>query len=84
MRNFQSHKIVKAEQILAYEVITTPTKDYVRFTLADGAYKIGTIDTVFRYQPKKGDYLVEYDNQYLSVSPKHVFESGYSEVHPVC
>jgi hypothetical protein len=32
-----------------------------------------------RYMPKVGDYLVAYDDGYLSISPKQPFEAGYRD-----
>jgi hypothetical protein len=33
-----------------------------------------------RYKPETGDYLVLYENGYVSISPKKVFEDGYSKI----
>lgn len=33
-----------------------------------------------RYMPEVGDYIVLYENDYVSISPKQAFEDGYSQI----
>lgn len=77
---FKSHKQVQAGIIRAVEneddsgmevIIAHPDVDDLNlaFTL--------TPEMIARYKPKAGDYVVLYDNDYLSISPKEAFESGY-------
>jgi hypothetical protein len=33
-----------------------------------------------RHTPKAGDYLVQYDDEYMSASPAKEFEDGYTRI----
>ena len=79
MKDYVSHKRVRAAQIV--RVVLDPTS---------GAISIATDNPnvfdempnamVARYTPVVGDYLVEYEDGYRSISPKKAFEDGYAEV----
>jgi len=68
------HKTVRALQIDRVEGFV------LHFT--DQAHEAVTVvpGTFARYTPVPGDYYVLYDNDYASVSPKAVFEAGYTRV----
>lgn len=77
MKAYQCHKRVKAAQINDCH------------PQADGSYKLGldTGEEVLqespRYRPVIGDYLVEYEDGYRSVSPRKAFEDGYSPIDAI-
>lgn len=80
MKTYQSHKRVRAAKI-------ERMKDRGR----DGSLTIGVEpgiwitlppDMMVRFIPEIGDYLVEYEDGYRSLSPKGAFEGGYTEVPP--
>jgi len=78
LQSFKCHKIVKAAAIL---YITSYT-DNVFVTLESEPETQHPLDPklIHRYLPVKGDYLVQYEDGYLSFSPKHAFEAGYSTI----
>ncbi len=77
MRRWQSHKIVEAEQITSCaNTITNKT-----VTTSDGlnAHRHEVPESFFaRGLPDVGDYLVIYEDGYMSWSPKKAFEEGYT------
>lgn len=78
MPRYRCVKYVNAwriEKVTAAE--RTPTPKNLAFHLTDGSIKVKPADIAARYHPMPGDYLVQYDNNYWSVSPKEVFEGGY-------
>lgn len=79
MKTYRSHKLVKAAKIA--KVIRSAAK-------ADGIV-LETEDSKQRWFPQDqqrfadagvGEYLVEYEDGYCSVSPADAFEAGYTEV----
>lgn len=72
MRKWQPHKIVEAE----------PITDFSRSlsSVIAGEKVVVPFNFFSRGEPKIGDYLVRYDDGYLSWSPKKAFEEGYTEV----
>lgn len=82
MRTFVCHKRVKAAQILE----TTLPNDFVggmNVSLNDGQVVTLLNAMIARYIPAAGDYLIEYEDGYRSISPKEAFEAGYSELGTV-
>jgi len=81
MRKFRSHKIVEAESIseVKFEAAQAPNSYLV---LASGQEVHPSLDFFARGRPQVGDYLVRYEDGYLSWSPKKAFEEGYTEVEP--
>jgi hypothetical protein len=74
---YQSHKIVEAAPIIAYER-TEPCAVWVRIDEAQ-TEKIGVpADFFARAIPGVGDYFVRYEDGYVSWSPKQAFEDGYT------
>lgn len=83
MQLFQCIKRVKAARIEAVTRI-----DPINPSDAHGPYDVMLeggdgnplrlpTDMCIRYAPQAGDYLVEYDDGYRSISPKAAFEAGY-------
>lgn len=78
MKTYRSHKIVQAAKI------SGATR------LGDGRWHIDLDDQpcamtlapgiTARYEPQAGDYIVQYEDGYLSLSPAKAFEDGYTEV----
>lgn len=81
---YQSHKIVRALQIAS----AIEGNDIVTLHFVDGSYPDVVLPAAMfsRYFPKALDYYVVYDNlesatgapEYISISPRDVFEAGYS------
>ncbi|MDE3114160.1 MAG: hypothetical protein KGL26_01045 [Pseudomonadota bacterium] len=81
LQQYECHKKVRAGRIARINLL--PTGDYeVHCQLADGRSEHFEVPAqVFaRSFPKIGDYLVHYEDGYLSWSPAEVFESGYKAV----
>lgn len=84
MRKYRSHKIVEAAPILLSHIVFgdkvggSAGMNYVeiesseRVTVPPSFFSRGT--------PATGDYLVRYEDGYLSWSPKKAFEEGYDPV----
>lgn len=74
LASYQCHKVVKAGQITAVDATAR--------TLAVAGTDLGARPELFsRYTPAVGDYLVEYEDGFQSVSPLLAFEAGYSLIH---
>lgn len=80
MDKYQCHKIVEAAVINSVDngqhndnvhgVWIKPNNEWVELNKEFFARGI----------PSKGDYLVKYENDYFSWSPKDVFEKGYTKI----
>jgi hypothetical protein len=72
MPRYQSHKKVWALKIAAV--------DGLRLSFADKGYAPIVVDFKLfaRYRPLPGDYYVQYDDGYKSISPAKAFEEGYT------
>ena len=83
MREYHSHKKVKAAQIVealsdrADGVCTGFLLDDKQVITAEEMAKLHRPD----YTPSTGDYLVEYEDGYRSVSPQKAFEDGYTPIY---
>lgn len=83
MAEYQCFKVVQAAEIKSVEkmdgqpelslIIGIPGTDI------DLPY-IASQTLTARYTPIAGDYIVLYENDYVSISPKQVFEEGYSKI----
>lgn len=73
LAKWQSHKVVRAGRIVSV------SDDRVDVEGWDGAILVMIpLSNMFaRYRPVPGDYWVEYDNNYASISPRAAFEAGY-------
>jgi len=78
---YKCHKVVKAAQIESfYKQPGDETHILVAYETPDGpcnATIITDYDWLSRHKPQTGGYIVEYEDGYLSYSPKKVFEEGY-------
>lgn len=87
MPQWQSHKIVKAAEIHAWQMDEDRINAQLWLMLRNPDGILGPITVsagVFaRYAPSPGDYYVLYEDGYQSVSPKKAFEEGYVLVRPV-
>lgn len=93
--SYQSHKIVRAAPILEIEALPGTSDNPLAEREAPRQYSVFvkvlafdrseiTVDAkVFaRGLAQPGDYLVVYDDGYLSWSPKAAFEGGYTRADP--
>ncbi len=73
MKQFVSHKVVHAAQIIGIS-----HGEPMGLILDDGQtfFHPGTT----KYQPQVGDYYIIYKDGYRSLSPKLMFDEGYTEV----
>ena len=85
MKKYQSHKVVEAAQISAASFKEDGSGRVV--IVGGGETNDRTFDvpagfkrpnTTPAMSPDGGDYLVRYEDGYLSWSPKAVFEAGYT------
>jgi hypothetical protein len=75
---YRSHKLVRAAQIDSGVVMLADGKASMLLAFHDEAIVDQAV--VARYKPVPGDYLVQYEDGYLSISPKAAFEGGYTFV----
>lgn len=72
MQLYQCHKQVRAAEIVRVD----DTK-----IMFEGMPPIMvSLDFIEKHKPKSGDYLVQYEDGYQSVSPAAAFESGYTAI----
>lgn len=78
MRKFRSHKIVEAAQVVGID------REHNQVRLSDGPGQFHHLDVPASFfalgVPQMDDYLVRYEDGYLSWSPKKAFEEGYTAV----
>lgn len=79
MREYQSHKKVKAAQIKS--VGLPDVNKGTAVILDDGTEVSLPQDMTLRHFPLVGDYLVEYEDGYKSISPQKAFEDGYTPIY---
>lgn len=83
MKKYQSHKVLLATQI--QDIVEVMHESMLKLRCDDGkVYDCPkhNLPTNNNYEIVAGDYLVEYENGYRSISPKDAFEAGnhkYSE-----
>jgi hypothetical protein len=77
LRNYKSHKIVKAAKITGMNHGKTLTLDGM-----NGLFNMDP-DPIFwkRNEPEIGGYFVQYEDGFQSYSPARAFEQGYTEVN---
>lgn len=77
MKRFQCHKQVNAAPITHID----GTKLLLQADDGEGVVPIAvSMEFIERHKPKPGDYFVEYEDGYTSISPASAFESGYAEI----
>lgn len=79
MKAYQSHKRVMAEKIIS--VAAKDADGAVRVQLNDGTILDLPSEMTVRYSPQIGDYLVQYEDGYRSISPQKAFEDGYTPIY---
>lgn len=81
MPKYRSHKIVRALKI-GDGPIETLDNGMKRVPIAVDGWATYDVDPVafMRHEPQPGDYLVFYEDDYISVSPKTAFEEGYDRI----
>lgn len=77
MKLYKCHKFVKAARI---KDVLHEQGGYKRLVFDEGTDRVLPHSWWQKYDPKPGQYLVEYADGYMSVSPAHVFEAGYEHV----
>lgn len=90
MKKYRSHKIVEAAKIWQIIMsgengalppsIKAPVICYENPDRTVGPYVEVEESFFARGTPAIGDYLVRYDDGYLSWSPRDKFEAGYTEI----
>ncbi len=87
---FRSHKVVRAGKIVSVTRNTSTFPQYEPDAAGEVAIAVGSVGLVWhqscsaamfaRFVPQQGDYLVIYEDGYMSFSPAKAFEDGYSEM----
>lgn len=75
---YKSHKTVRALQITGVQQDPMDLAS-VNVKLGNRPEAVNLTGGILaRYTPRVGDYLVEYEDGYVSISPQKNFEDGYS------
>ena len=74
MKQYKCHKVVEAGKITEVSRRLAAVRD------SDGETSLVTDEFFSHHNPQPGDYLVQYEDGYLSVSPAAAFEAGSAEV----
>lgn len=82
---WKCHKVVQAARII--DVLSRPLRLRLDVEFGEGKFTQDSWfqpkpDIASRHTPVPGDYLVRYDDGYLSLSPAKAFEEGYSAYPP--
>jgi DNA-binding Lrp family transcriptional regulator len=80
LKKYKSHKVVMATKIISYEQAFDDTNNMLGYILtdSDGDIHEASASLFARGEPKDDYfYLVKYDDNYISWSPKKAFEDGY-------
>ena len=83
MAEFQCHKVVMAAVIKSVAVLEEQDDLSLIIGLPGTDIELpylAAVEMIQRYTPVVGDYLVLYENDYVAISPKDVFEDGYREI----
>ena len=79
---YKCHKVVRAGKIST--VVTDLDKKLLEFRVVGIKQPFGFPENMYRMRSvKAGDYLVVYEDGYVSYSPADVFEAGYSKLPPL-
>lgn len=81
MRAYKSHKIVTATKILSVEKAPGLNDGTITVVHTDDGQAWKDQAIFARGVPEIGDYIVRYDDNYISWSPAKAFEEGYKEHH---
>lgn len=74
-KQYRSHKIVKAAPILKIDDKLTG-----KFLILDNNEQFIPNIAEMANRASIGDYAIEYEDGYKSISPKAAFENGYTEI----
>jgi hypothetical protein len=82
LRRYRCHKIVQAGEIKAIEKSEGGQGEeaYVRHAVLENGSRFGSKALFARGVPAVGDFIVVYDDGYVSWSPKKAFLDGYSPI----
>lgn len=81
LQSYQSHKTVRAAEI--DRVISLNDRERQIFlTQADAEPIVLPDETFARSVPERGDFLVQYEDGYVSFSPRKAFLEGYAPLQP--
>jgi len=80
LQSFKCHKVVQAAAILSITI--KPSNVFIVLESEPEVEHPIDPEVFARSVPEKGDYLVRYEDGYISFSPKDVFEAGYSINYP--
>lgn len=80
MKKYQSHKIVQAAEIEGIFSCTGGFEVIVKSHPGNSETYHVNEQFFSRWKASTGDYLVVYEDGYMSWSPKTVFEEGYTEI----
>ncbi len=76
---WKSHKTVNAAKIVNVTTERSPEGKRTLDLTGGQVFAARNNHAIWsRYVPKEGDYLVVYEDGYISVSPAKAFEEGYS------
>ena len=88
MKGYQCHKVVEAAKIIQMvdeggDELSFIVDHIITVDDASGDDQMYEVvkapkNILSRYEPQDGDYLVKYEDGYLSISPCAAFEAGYS------
>lgn len=83
MPRYRSHKVVSALHIIGvHPGRHDGAGPGATLTFDDPAFPDVSVGEEFmhKHDPSEGDYLVAYDDGYVSVSPAKAFEEGYTRI----
>lgn len=80
LRTYLCHKKVRAGQI---QFVTVDVNDcFYLLTLKSAKPLLVSSDWYKKHKPKVDGYVVVYEDNYMSYSPKEAFENGYTLINP--
>lgn len=82
MPRYQSHKIVSAFEIKTIAPADGEIRDSYKIWPVEEGYGplYLPVDTFARWLPSPGDFVVQYDDDYWSASPRKAFLEGYKRI----
>lgn len=81
MKAYKSHKIVSAAKIISVEKAPGLNDSPITVVFTEDGQFWKDQAVFARGVPEVGDYIVRYDDNYVSWSPAKAFEEGYKEHH---
>lgn len=84
LRKYRCHKVVQAAEIKALEempnTIQPGGETILRHAVLEDGSRYGSKELFSRGTPAVGDFIVIYDDGYISWSPRKAFLDGYSPI----